>query len=70
MPDTVLSASCVLTHGILSPNGKVGAIIVSNLEMGKPTSPDSDPGSLASLFFRIRHPSIARQCEDEVTTQK
>ena len=40
MPDTVRSTGCILTRSTLSTNDEECVIIISNLEMGKPT-----PGS-------------------------
>lgn len=72
MPDTVLSILCVLTRCTLPTNDEEGAIIICNREMGKPTLRDSDLGSLASMFFffAICHPSVAKQCRDEMATWK
>lgn len=61
---------CVLTHGALSTNDEGEAIIISRLETGKPTCWDSNPGCLASMFFAVGRPSVAKQCEGELTIWK
>lgn len=48
MPDTVRSTECVLTHSTLSTNDEEGVVIISNLEMGKPT-----PGSPRVAWLRV-----------------
>lgn len=70
MPDTVLSALCVLTHWILSTHDEVSAIVTSNLEVGKLTYWESNPGSLAPLVSTVCHPSTARRHGDEMGVDK
>ena len=48
MPDAVRSTGCVLTHSTLSTNDEEGVIIISNLQMGKPT-----PGSTQVAWLRV-----------------
>ena len=64
MPDTVRSTGHILTRSTLSTNDEEGVIIISNLEMGKPTPESTQAAWLCVLSLHTRPRG------DEMTTGK